>query len=107
MLYIAEYKSRFVACIALSSLSYHLQESTWFSNAQPNPQNLLSLVNLSVYRYWTIYQLFQVLCLEDLQGLDKIPPQKKRFSLLTTRFDISSTKWSKVSKKTRYRDIFQ
>ena len=31
------------------------------------------LVNLSD-RHWTIYQLFQMLGLEDLQGLDKMPP---------------------------------
>jgi hypothetical protein len=51
------------------SLSYHLQESTWCSNTQPHPQILLSLVILSV-RNWAIYQLFQALCLEDLQGVD-------------------------------------
>jgi hypothetical protein len=36
-----------------------------------HPQNLLSSVNLSD-RHWTIYQLFQVLGLEDLHGLDKM-----------------------------------
>ena len=41
MLYIAGYKPRFVERWVVS-LSYHLQESTWFSNAQPQPQNLLS-----------------------------------------------------------------
>ena len=72
MLYIAGYKSRFVACRALNSLC--VLSSTrvhLISNAQSHPRNLLSLVNLSV-RYLTIYQLFQVLCLEDLQGLDKM-----------------------------------
>ena len=112
MLYIAGYKTRFVACRTLNSLS--VLSSTrvhLISNAQSHPQNLLFLVNLSV-RYLTIYQLFQVLCLEDLQGLDKMSPPKKNHtkkasSLFATRFDISSTKWSTVSKKTRYRDIFQ
>jgi hypothetical protein len=35
------------------SLAYHLQEPTWCSNAQPHPQNLLSLVNL-FNRHWAI-----------------------------------------------------
>jgi len=74
MLYIAGYNPLFVACRALNSIS--VLSSTrvhLISNAQSHPQNLLSLVNLSV-RYLTIYQLFQVLCLEDLQGLYKMFP---------------------------------
>jgi hypothetical protein len=105
MLYIAGYNPLFVACRALNSIS--VLSSTrvhLISNAQSHPQNLLSLVNLSV-RYLKIYQLFQVLCLEDLQGLYKVfppPPKKPRSTLFATRFDISSTKWSKVSKMIRY-----
>jgi hypothetical protein len=49
MLYIARYKPRLLHVERwVVSLSYHLQESTWFSNAQPHPQNTLSLVNLFV-----------------------------------------------------------
>jgi hypothetical protein len=60
MLYIAGYKSRFIECSVSSNLWFIICKST-------HPQNLLSLVILSD-RHRTIYQLFQVSCLEDLQG---------------------------------------
>ena len=94
MLYIAGYKTRFVARRALNSLS--VLSSTrvhLISNAQSHPQNLLSLVNLSV-RYLTIYQLFQVLCLEDLQGLDKMPPPKYKRSSSKTVGGVSQTNYA-------------
>ena len=73
MLYIAGYKSRFVACRVSSSFSVlSSTRAHIISKAQPHPENLLSCVNLS-NRHWTICQLFQVLGLEDLQGLDKMP----------------------------------
>ena len=87
-----------VECRVVSS-AYHRQESIWFSNAQPHPQNLLPLVNMSD-RHWRIYELFQVLGLEDLQSLDKMPKKEKEncSSLLTTNFDISYAKrtWQMV-----------
>ena len=99
-MYVCMYVERWVV-----SLSYHLQDSTWFFNAQPHPQNLLSLVNHST-GYWTIYQLFQVLCLENLQGLEKMPPAKKPPHCLLLSLIHRPLK-NKVFKKTRYRDIFQ
>jgi hypothetical protein len=62
------------------SLTYHLQEPTWFYNAQPHQQNLLSLENLSD-KHWTILSFIsgvRCTCIQDLLGLDKMPKNAPR-----------------------------
>ena len=68
---------------------------------------LSSLSVLSSTRFHLICQCSTSSTKSTFLGKSLLGIEQSINSLLTTRFDISSTKLSKVSKKTRYRDIFQ